>query len=93
VLPVARTFISLLAGIAQMPVGPFSLLTVAGSLPWTFALALAGDALAANWKGVSQAFTPLSVAVGVIVAGIACGPPAGSAAATSTPTRLDLNEA
>ena len=67
VLPVVRTFISLPAGIAEMPIIPFSLLTLAGSLPWTFALALAGDALASHWKAVSQAFTPISVAVGLLI--------------------------
>ncbi len=67
ILPVVRTFISLPAGIAEMPLGTFSLLTLVGSLPWTFALALAGDALAANWKSVSSAFTPISIVVGVLI--------------------------
>lgn len=67
VLPVVRTFISLPAGIAEMPVGTFSVLTLVGSLPWTFALALAGDALARNWKPVSSAFTPVSIAFGVLI--------------------------
>lgn len=70
-LPVVRTFISLPAGIAEMPLGTFSALTVLGSLPWSFAFALAGEALAANWQGVSSAFTPVSIAFGaLIVAGI-----------------------
>ncbi len=67
ILPVVRTFISLPAGIAEMPLGTFSLLTLLGSLPWTFALALAGDAVAANWKSVSSAFTPISIVVGAII--------------------------
>ncbi|HET8990601.1 MAG TPA: DedA family protein [Acidimicrobiales bacterium] len=67
VLPVVRTFISLPAGIAEMPLGTFSVLTVLGSLPWTFALALAGDAVAANWKSVSSAFTPISLVVGALI--------------------------
>lgn len=67
VLPVVRTFISLPAGIAEMPVGTFSALTLVGSLPWTFALALAGDALATNWKPVSSAFTPVSIVFGVLI--------------------------
>ena len=72
VLPVVRTFISLPAGIAEMPIGTFSVLTLLGSLPWTFALALAGDAVAANWKSVSSAFTPISIVVAaLIVLGIA----------------------
>jgi membrane protein DedA with SNARE-associated domain len=67
ILPVVRTFISLPAGIAEMPLGTFSLLTLVGSLPWTFALALAGDAVAANWKSVSSAFTPISIVVAVLI--------------------------
>ena len=67
ILPVVRTFISLPAGIAEMPLGTFSLLTLLGSLPWTFALALAGDAVAANWKSVSSAFTPISIVVGALI--------------------------
>lgn len=72
VLPVIRTFISLPAGIAEMPLTPFALLTLVGSLPWTFALAFAGEALAAHWQPVSAAFTPVSIVIAVaVVAAIA----------------------
>ncbi|MGH9076610.1 MAG: DedA family protein [Acidimicrobiales bacterium] len=67
VLPVVRTFVSLPAGVARMPVVPFAVLTAVGSLPWTFALALAGQALADNWSNVSSAFTPVSIAVAVLI--------------------------
>ncbi len=67
VLPVVRTFISLPAGIAEMPVMKFAVFTVLGSLPWTFALAYSGKALAANWQSVSKAATPISLAVAVII--------------------------
>ena len=43
-LPVIRTFISLPAGVARMPFGRFTLYTVLGCLPWTFALAWLGYA-------------------------------------------------
>lgn len=69
VVPVVRTFISLPAGIAEVPVGSFSALTVVGTLPWTFGLALAGDSLASSWRSVSNAFTPISIVVGVVLAG------------------------
>jgi len=68
VLPIVRTFISLPAGIAEMPVVPFSALTLVGSLPWTFALALSGDALASHWSAVSNAFTPVSIGFGALIA-------------------------
>jgi membrane protein DedA with SNARE-associated domain len=66
-LPVIRTFISFPAGIAEMPLLKFSVLTLVGSLPWTFALAYAGKALAGNWQSLSKASTPVSIAVAVIV--------------------------
>lgn len=67
-LPVVRTLISVPAGMAEMPFGTFSGLTFLGSLPWAFALALAGDALAANWQRLLSAFTPVSTALGVLTA-------------------------
>ena len=69
VLPVVRTFISFPAGIAEMPIFKFSLLTLVGSLPWTFALAYAGKALASNWQSVSKAATPVSAVFALIIAG------------------------
>lgn len=71
VLPVVRTFISFPAGIAEMPLLNFSLLTLLGSLPWTFALAYMGKALATNWQSVSKASTPISVVVAVILVAFA----------------------
>lgn len=49
-LPIVRTFISLPAGIARMPFWRFSLLTVAGSIPWVLALALIGREVGDNWE-------------------------------------------
>ena len=69
-VPVVRTFISLPAGIAEVPVVPFAVLTGLGTLPWTFGLAIAGDSLASNWKSVSNAFTPISIVVGVVLLGL-----------------------
>ena len=71
VLPIVRTFISLPAGIAEMPFGRFAVFTVLGSLPWTFSLALAGHAIGSHWKGVAHAFQPASyVIAGLIVVAI-----------------------
>ncbi len=67
VLPVVRTFISLPAGIAEMPVVQFTVLTALGSLPWTFALAIAGYEVAGNWKSVSSAFTPVTIVIGILI--------------------------
>jgi membrane protein DedA with SNARE-associated domain len=48
-VPIVRTFISLPAGVARMPIGRFTLLTAAGSLPWVLMLALVGQAVGNNW--------------------------------------------
>jgi membrane protein DedA with SNARE-associated domain len=50
-----------------MPAVPFTVLTLLGSLPWVLALAIGGDLLASHWKSVSNAFTPISIVVGVAV--------------------------
>ncbi len=71
VLPVVRTFISLPAGIAEMPVGRFVLFTAVGSLPWTLGLSYAGYALASNWDSVSAVLTPVSIAIVVVAAALA----------------------
>jgi membrane protein DedA with SNARE-associated domain len=49
-LPIIRTFISLPAGVARMPFWRFTVLTVAGCLPWVLALALIGKAVGENWE-------------------------------------------
>lgn len=49
-LPVVRTFISLPAGIAQMPFITFQVYTFAGSWFWCLALAYAGQKLGEAWN-------------------------------------------
>ncbi|MFN2526302.1 MAG: DedA family protein [Actinomycetota bacterium] len=51
-LPVIRTFISLPAGIARMPIGKFSLYTFLGVIPWTYALTYLGVVVKGNWERV-----------------------------------------
>jgi membrane protein DedA with SNARE-associated domain len=66
-LPVVRTFISLPAGVAEMPVGRFAVYTVAGCLPWTFALAAGGYAVGESWKKVERFFRPVSLVVAALL--------------------------
>jgi membrane protein DedA with SNARE-associated domain len=66
-LPVVRTFISLPAGVADMPFGRFSVYTFAGCLPWTFALAGVGYALGSRWTTVEQYLRPISILVAVLI--------------------------
>ncbi|MBS1844195.1 MAG: DedA family protein [Actinobacteria bacterium] len=49
-LPIVRTFVSLPAGVARMPIVRFSVLTVLGSIPWVLALGLLGQAVGDNWE-------------------------------------------
>jgi membrane protein DedA with SNARE-associated domain len=70
VLPVIRSFVSLPAGIAEMPPPRFFFFTFLGSLPWVFALAFAGDAVASNWHHVEKYFTVVTVVVVVIVVAV-----------------------
>jgi membrane protein DedA with SNARE-associated domain len=65
-LPAFRTFISLPAGIARMPVMKFLVYTLLGSLPWNLALALAGFELGAHWEAVSDYLKPLSYVAGLL---------------------------
>ena len=69
-IPVIRAFISLPAGIAEMPFGKFSIYTILGSLPWTVGLAAAGYALGTQWDTVVKYFLPVSIAVLVVGVGV-----------------------
>jgi membrane protein DedA with SNARE-associated domain len=64
---VVRTFISLPAGIAEMPFVRFSVYTFLGCLPWTLALAALGYALGSQWPVVEDFLRPISIAIGVAV--------------------------
>jgi membrane protein DedA with SNARE-associated domain len=69
-LPVIRTFISLPAGVARMPFWRFTIYTVLGCLPWTFALAWLGYALGENWTAVEDVLQPVAWAIAAIVLAI-----------------------
>ncbi len=62
-VPVIRSLVSFAAGIARMPLGPFVLFTVLGSLPWTFLLVFAGAQLGANWEDVGAILKRFEYAV------------------------------
>jgi len=67
-LPIIRTFISLPAGVAKMPFVRFTLLTLAGCVPWVLGLALAGEAVGSEWKSVRSSFDYVDYAVVALVA-------------------------
>lgn len=66
-LPVVRTFISLPAGVARMAPARFTGFTLAGCIPWTAALGVAGYELGSNWKGVANGFKDATYVVAVVI--------------------------
>jgi membrane protein DedA with SNARE-associated domain len=71
-LPIIRTFISLPAGIARMPLGRFVVFTVAGSIPWVLMLAIVGREVGDRWDQWRGSLHYADYAVvAVIVIGIA----------------------
>ena len=66
-LPVIRTFISLPAGVARMPFWRFSLLTLAGCIPWVLMLTLVGKSARDNWDVWKDRLHYVDYAVAVII--------------------------
>jgi len=67
VTPVARSFVSIPAGVFESPLLRYTVLTAIGSAIWCFAWAAAGWGLGASWEGVHKGFEYVDYAV---VAGI-----------------------
>jgi membrane protein DedA with SNARE-associated domain len=70
-LPGVRTFISLPAGIARMPVGRFLVYSFLGALPWTMALIWAGVKTGKVWENPrwEPYFAAAEIAVLILLAG------------------------
>ncbi|MGI8750247.1 MAG: DedA family protein [Thermoleophilaceae bacterium] len=70
-LPLVRTFISLPAGVARMPFGRFSALTLVGCIPWVFALTFIGKQAGDNWEKWKDSLHYVDYAVvALVVVGI-----------------------
>jgi len=67
-VPVIRSYISYPAGTAKMEPIRFGAYTLAGSIPFAFALIYAGTVLRSNWNVVSSYFSVLDYAVIALVA-------------------------
>ena len=71
-IPLVRAFISLPAGIAQMPFGRFCVYTFLGSVPWCLGLTYLGHRLGKRWEAASTYFHGFdTVIVVVVVAAVA----------------------
>jgi membrane protein DedA with SNARE-associated domain len=68
VVPVVRSFISIPAGVVEMPLGRFTLLSFIGTIPWCFGLAGAGVALGSGWERFHEGWRYADyVVVGLVV--------------------------
>lgn len=72
-LPVVRSVISLPAGVAEMPVGKFSLFTLIGSIPFVALLTLAGYWLGSNYTVLVKVIQDLGYGLGAILAVLIVG--------------------
>jgi membrane protein DedA with SNARE-associated domain len=71
-LPVVRSFVSIPAGIGEMPLVRYTVLTFAGTIPWCFGLAAVGLALGSQWEEFHDAFRYADYAIiALVVAGVA----------------------
>jgi membrane protein DedA with SNARE-associated domain len=66
-LPVVRTFISLPAGVAEMPFWRFTVYTVLGCLPWCLVLTALGAALGDRWTLVEDLLQPIAWLIAVVI--------------------------
>jgi len=63
ILPAIRTFISVPAGFAEMPIVFYLFWSTLGTVIWTGALAYAGWALGARYDEIERIIQPLSIAI------------------------------
>ncbi len=68
ITPVARSFISIPAGVFRMPLGRYTVLTAIGSALWAFALAGVGWGLGRNYERFHHAFryADYAIAAGIL---------------------------
>lgn len=71
-LPVVRSFVSIPAGIGEMPLGRYTAFTFAGTIPWCFGLAAVGVALGSSWETFHESFRYADYAIiALVAAGVA----------------------
>jgi membrane protein DedA with SNARE-associated domain len=70
-LPIVRTFISVPAGVARMPIWRFTIFSIIGAVPWVMLLVWAGMLLGDNWLELKHNLRGLDYLVaGIILLGI-----------------------
>jgi membrane protein DedA with SNARE-associated domain len=66
-LPIVRTFISVPAGIARMPLWRFTLFSVLGAVPWVMLLVWGGMQLGDHWLELKQSLKGLDYLVAAAI--------------------------
>jgi membrane protein DedA with SNARE-associated domain len=66
-LPVIRTYISFPAGLSRVRLLTFTIATLAGAIPWNFALAYAGFKLGQNYEVVGKYLGPIGIPLAILV--------------------------
>ena len=67
VMPVVRSFISIPAGVLEMPAVRYTALTAIGSAAWCFGIAGAGVALGSSWEHFHENWRYADYAIGLLV--------------------------
>jgi membrane protein DedA with SNARE-associated domain len=71
-VPVVRSFISIPAGVAEMPFVRYTVLSFLGTLPWCFGFAGAGVALGSGWERFHESWRYADYAIaGLAIVGVA----------------------
>jgi membrane protein DedA with SNARE-associated domain len=66
-LPIVRTYISFPAGLSKIGYLKFTLATLAGAIPWNFALAYAGYNLGQHYQTVAATLGPFAIPLAIAV--------------------------
>ena len=68
-LPIVRTYVSFPAGVSKIGYARFTTATMAGAIPWNFALAYAGYKLGQHYETVAATLGPFAIpiAIGVVI--------------------------
>ena len=69
-IPVIRNFVALPAGIAEVPLVRFGVLTAAGSLLWDGAWAGMGYGVGSRWHSIASGFSDIGYVLGVIAVAV-----------------------
>jgi membrane protein DedA with SNARE-associated domain len=67
VVPLVRAFTGLVAGLVEVPVGPFAIFNLIGTAVWATALSLIGYGVGGDWTKVSKNFSHASDLLAILV--------------------------